>query len=83
MKRFAVGFLAGVVTMYFCDPVQGEERRRRFADWWSRSRDDVQATVGDMVSTSRQAAQASQELSRHVAQTTIVAGRRVREKLHG
>jgi hypothetical protein len=83
MKRFEIGFLAGLVTMYFCDPQHGEGRRQRFAEWWSRNREDVQATVHDVMATSRQAAQASHELRRHVVQTTTVAGRRVREKLHG
>jgi DNA-binding transcriptional LysR family regulator len=82
MKRFAIGFLTGLVTMYFCDPEHGELRRRRFSEWWSRNRDDVQATVHDVVETSRQAAEAGQGLSRQVVHTTVIAGRRVREKLN-
>lgn len=81
MTKFKVGFLAGVITMYFCDPQSGAERRRRWAGWWERNRDDLESAAHDAASTGRQMARAGQELSQQVARTAAVAGARVRERL--
>lgn len=81
MKRFALGVLAGMAIMYFCDPENGEERRQRVARWWERNRDDVQATFWDVVATSRQAATASQRLGQGVVQQTSATTAKVRDTL--
>jgi hypothetical protein len=81
MKRFTFGFLAGLLTMYFCDPQQGAVRRQRWADWWSRNEGTLRATAKDIVSTGRQAAEASQQLGRQVARTTGATASRVRARL--
>jgi hypothetical protein len=81
MKRFAIGVLAGMAIMYFCDPEHGDERRRSVARWWDRNRDDLLATFQDVVATSRQAATASQRLGQGVAQQTGAATTKVRDTL--
>jgi hypothetical protein len=77
MTRLKIGFLAGVITMYFFDPGSGAERRRRWADWWGRNRGDVEAAARNAASIARQMADACQE----VARTAAGAGARVRERL--
>lgn len=81
MKRFAIGVLAGVAIMYFCDPAHGEERRRRAAAWWAHNREDVRATFQDVVATSRQAGAASRDIGQTVVRQTGAATTRVRETL--
>jgi hypothetical protein len=81
MNRFTFGFLAGLMTMYFCDPQQGAVRRQRWADWWSRNEEPLRATARDVASTGRQGAEMSQQLGRQVARTTCAATGRVRARL--
>jgi hypothetical protein len=81
MKRFAIGILAGMAIMYFCDPAHGEERRRRASAWWARNRQDMQATFQDVVETSRQAATASQRIGQTVVDQTGAATTKVRDTL--
>jgi hypothetical protein len=81
MNRFTFGFLAGLLTMYFCDPQHGAIRRARWADWWSRNEGTLRATAKDIVSTGRQVAEASEQLGRQVARMTSAAGSRVRARL--
>lgn len=62
MSRFTIGAALGGATVYFFDPTQGEERRRRLQSLWRENRDTAHQ-VGAGVS---QAAETMRPLARRV-----------------
>jgi gas vesicle protein len=62
MGRFTIGAALGGAAVYFFDPLQGEDRRRRVQSLWRENRDTAQL-VGAGVS---QAADSMRPLVRHV-----------------
>jgi hypothetical protein len=81
MKKLAMAFVAGMVTMYFLDPEQGPVRRRRWAEWWDHSRPVLQQTGQDVATTARQIGVAGRGLGDRVARTADCASSRLRARL--
>jgi hypothetical protein len=62
MSRFTIGAALGGAAVYFLDPLQGEDRRRRMQSLWRENRDTA-VQVGGGVS---QAAESMRPLVRRV-----------------
>jgi hypothetical protein len=78
MSRLALAFIAGMATMYFLDPEQGQSRRRRWAEWWQHSRPVLFQTGQDLYVTGRQMVAAGRYVGDRVSKGTSYATSRVR-----
>lgn len=81
MSKLALAFIAGMATMYFLDPQQGQARRNRWAEWWLHSRPVLFQTGQDLYTTGRQMVAAGRCIGDRVGQGTSYATSRVRAGL--
>ena len=81
MSKLALAFIAGMATMYFLDPQQGQVRRQRWTDWWQHSRPVLYETGQDLFATGRQMAAAGRCIGDRVSRGTNYATSRVRAGL--
>ncbi len=53
MSRFAIGAALGGAAVYFFDPLQGEDRRRRVQSLWRENRDTAHQVGAAVVNANK------------------------------